>query len=74
MTTRQEQFKAEMAAIFKKYKIEMTIVESRGSYSSSPVGISFYSFASIKDDRGNHDHYDTIDVEVGTWADSSDFE
>jgi len=70
--TRQEQFRAEMAAIFKKYKVEMDVEESSGYY-PSPSGITFFSYTEY-DDAGNV-VAEAIDFRVGCRSvDHTDFE
>jgi hypothetical protein len=70
--TRQEQFRAEMAAIFAKYKVEMDVEES-GGYYPSPTGITFFSYTEY-DEKGNVTA-DAIDFKVcARSVDHTDFE
>lgn len=70
--TRQEQFRAEMAAIFKKYKIEMAVEES-GGYCPQSSAITFWSYAEY--DHEGHVIAGAIDFKVGTRSvDHTDFE
>ena len=70
--TRQEQFKAEMAAIFKKYKVEIDVEES-GGYQSYATAITFWSYAEY-DDAGEMTA-GPIDFKVGTrCVDHTDFQ
>ena len=46
--TRQDEFKAETAAIFKKYKVEMDVEES-GGYYPQPKAIAFWSYSEYDD-------------------------
>lgn len=70
--TRQEQFKAEMAALLKKYKVEMDVEESSG-YSPYPTAIAFWSYAEY--DNEGEMKAGPIDFKVGTrGVDHTDFE
>ena len=70
--TRQEQFRAEMAALLKKYDVEIDVEES-GGYYPSPSGISFWSYA--KYDQEGNVIAGAIDFKVGTrGVDHTDFE
>jgi hypothetical protein len=70
--TRQEQFRAEMAAIFKKYKVEMDVEES-GGYQPYATAITFWSYAEY-DDAGEISA-GAIDFKVGVRSvDHTDFE
>jgi hypothetical protein len=69
--TRQEQFRAEMAAIFAKYKVEMDVEETSGYY-PSPSAITFFAYTEY-DDQGNI-VAEAIDFSVGTRSvDHTDF-
>ena len=57
--TRQEQFKAELFELFRKYKVEMSVVEEVGGYAPEVVGINFWSTS--------HPPAEMIDLTVGTW-------
>jgi hypothetical protein len=70
--TRQEQFRAEMAALLKKYKVEMDVEES-GGYQPYATAITFWSYAEY-DDAGEMTA-SPIDFKVGTRSvDHTDFE
>ena len=70
--TRQEQFKAEMAALLAKYKV-MIDVEESGGYSSMAVAITFFAYT-VYDKEGNV-AADMIDFKVGTRSvDHTDFQ
>lgn len=70
--TRQEQFRAEMAALLAKYKVEIDVEES-GGYSSSPTAITFFSYTEW-DAEGNV-KAGLIDFKVGTRSvDHTDFQ
>ena len=63
--TRQEQFKAEMAAIFKKYNVEMSVEESGSGWEGpTATGVEFWSYAEYDGD-GNMTA-GPIDFKVGT--------
>ena len=63
--TRQEQFKAELFELFRKYKVEMSVVEEVGGYAPEVVGINFWSYA--WHDTEHPDEGGQIDLTVGTW-------
>jgi len=69
--TRQDQFRAEMAAIFAKYKVTMDVEES-GGYSPSPTAITFFAYTEY--DKEGNITADMIDFKVGTRSvDHTDF-
>jgi len=72
--TRQEQFKAEMAALLKKYNVEISVEESDCFWEgATATGIEFWSYAQYDGD-GNMTA-DKIDFTVGTRSvDHTDFE
>jgi hypothetical protein len=63
--TRQEQFKAELFELFRKYKVEMSVVEEVGGYAPEVVGINFWSYTQ-HDGEGN-EIGGMIDLTVGKW-------
>jgi hypothetical protein len=63
--TRQEQFKAELFELFRKYKVEMSVVEEVGGYAPEVVGINFWSYA--WHDTEHPEEGGQIDLTVGTW-------
>ena len=70
--TRQEQFRAEMAALLAKYKVEIDVEES-GDYYPSASAITFWSYSEY-DDNGNV-VAGAIDFKVGVHSvDHTDFE
>lgn len=72
--TRQEQFKAEMAALLKKYNVEISVVESDSFWEgATATGIEFWSYT--KCDGDGNMTADKIDFKVGTRSvDHTDFE
>jgi len=56
--TRQEQFKAELFELFRKYDVEMSVEEAVGGYAPEVVGINFWSTS--------HPPAEMIDFTVGT--------
>jgi len=60
--TRQEQFKAELFDLFRRYKVEMTVEEERGQYDTVATGINFYSYSQFA-------AREIIDLTVGKWCD-----
>jgi hypothetical protein len=42
--SRQEQFKAELFDLLRRYKVEMSVEEERGQYDTVATGINFYSW------------------------------
>ena len=63
--TRQEQFKAELFDLLRRYKVEMTVVEEVGGYAPEVVGINFWSYTQ-HDGEGN-EIGGMIDLTVGKW-------
>ena len=69
--TRQDQFKAEMAAIFAKYKIIMDVEES-GGYSSMAEAVTFFAYTEY--DKEGNITADMIDFRVAArGVDHTDF-
>lgn len=70
--TRQEQFKAEMAALLAKYKV-MIDVEEGGDYAPMPEAITFFAYTEY--DKEGNITADMIDFKVGTRSvDHTDFQ
>lgn len=70
--TRQDEFKAEMAALLAKYKV-MIDVEESGGYSSMSEAITFFAYTEY--DKEGNITADMIDFKVGTRSvDHTDFQ
>jgi hypothetical protein len=69
--TRQEKFKAELFELFRKYKVEMSVVEEVGGYAPYVVGINFYSYIQFDSSSWQESpgEYEVIDLTVGKWCD-----
>jgi hypothetical protein len=63
--TRQEQFKAELFDLLRRYKVEMSVVEEVGGYAPEVVGINFWSYA--WHDTEHPEEGGQIDLTVGKW-------
>ena len=63
MTTRQDQFKAELLELLRKYDVEITAEEDTRGYETYCSGISFYSPA--KYDSNYELVRETIDFKTG---------
>lgn len=61
--TRQEQFRAEMAALLAKYKVEIDVEES-GGYDPVPEAITFFAYTQY--DKEGNITADAINFRVGT--------
>lgn len=70
--TRQDEFKAEMAALLAKYKV-MIDVEESGGYAPMPEAITFFAYTEY--DKEGNISADMIDFKVGTRSvDHTDFQ
>lgn len=70
--TRQEQFKAEMAALLAKYKVIID-VEEGGGYAPMAEAIAFFAYTEY--DKEGNVTADMIDFKVGTRSvDHTDFQ
>ena len=70
--TRQDEFKAEMAALLAKYKV-MIDVEEGGDYAPMPEAITFFAYTEY--DKEGNITADMIDFRVGTRSvDHTDFQ
>lgn len=70
--TRQDQFKAEMAALLAKYKVTID-VEEGGDYSPTSSAITFFAYTEW--DAAGNVAADMIDFKVGTRnIDHTDFQ
>jgi len=70
--TRQDEFKAEMAALLAKYKV-MIDVEEGGDYAPMPEAITFFAYTEY--DKEGNITADMIDFKVGTRSvDHTDFQ
>lgn len=70
--TRQDQFKAEMAALLAKYKV-MIDVEEGGDYTPMAEAITFFAYTEY--DKEGNVTADMIDFKVGTRSvDHTDFQ
>ena len=70
--TRQDEFKAEMAALLAKYKV-MIDVEEGGDYAPLPEAITFFAYTEY--DKEGNITADMIDFKVGTRSvDHTDFQ
>lgn len=65
--TRQDEFKAELFDLLRRYKVEMSVVED---YGRQPKGINFFSYTQY-DGEGSVVG-DIIDLTVGTWEDGKE--
>lgn len=68
MTDRQEEFKAELFDLLRRYKVEMSVAYD---YGGLPKGINFWSYTK-NDDKGNDIGGSVIDLTVGKWEDGSE--
>lgn len=66
MTTRQDQFKAELLELLRKYDVEITAEEDSRGYETYCSGISFYSNAKFENFECVRE---TIDFTTGRWID-----
>lgn len=70
--TREDEFKAEMAALFAKYNVTMD-VETSGDYAPYPSAITFFAYTEY--DKEGNITADMIDFKVGTRSvDHTDFQ
>lgn len=65
MTERQKQFKEELFALLRKYKVEMSVEEETRGYETYATGVNFFSYTQW-DEAGNIIG-DSIDFKVGRW-------
>jgi hypothetical protein len=72
--TRQEQFKAELFELFRKYKVEMSVEEERGQYDTVASGINFYSYSQFDSFswESRTAESEIIDLTVGKWCDGKE--
>jgi hypothetical protein len=68
--SRQEQFKQELFELLRRYKVEMSVEEERGSYDTVATGINFYSYTQF-DGEGSV-LGEIIDLTVGKWCDGKE--
>ena len=61
--TRQDEFKAELFDLLRRYKVEMSVVEECSGYNWSATGINFWSYTQ-HDGEGN-EIGSMIDLTVG---------
>ena len=61
--TRQDEFKAELFDLLRRYKVEMSVVEESDNWSAT--GINFWSYTQ-HDGEGN-EIGSMIDLTVGRW-------
>ena len=65
--TRQEEFKAELFDLLRRYKVEMSVVEEITNCTVEVTGINFWSYTQ-HDGEGN-EIGGMIDLTVGRWED-----
>jgi hypothetical protein len=63
--TRQDEFKQELFALFRKYKVEMHVIENVYNYWNYVDGVNFFSYTQYDED-GN-EIAAMIDLTLGTW-------
>lgn len=68
MTDRQEQFKAELFDLLRRYKVEMSVAYD---YGGDAKGINFWSYTQY-DDKGNDIGGGVIDLTMGKFEDGSE--
>lgn len=64
--TRQEQFKAELFDLLRRYKVEMELERESDGYNWKVIGINFWS--STQYDQDGTETAGAIDLTVGTWC------
>ena len=67
MTDRQEEFKAELFDLLRRYKVEMSVAYD---YGGDAKGINFWSYTQY-DGKGN-EIGGIIDLTIGEWEDGSE--
>lgn len=65
MTTRTEEFKQKLFALFREYDVEMEAIEGYCGYSTVIEGVSFY--ASPQWGADGEKIHDGVDLELGAW-------
>ena len=68
--TRQEQFKAELFDLLRRYKVTMTVDEEVKNWGTEVKGVNFFSFTQY-DSEGDVVG-DIIDLTVGRWEDGQE--
>lgn len=68
MTTRAEQFQAELFQLLRKYDVEMCVEEETKSYATYASGISFFSHAEY-DNQTFEQTREEIDFQLGRYVD-----
>lgn len=63
--TRQDEFKAELFDLLRRYKVEMSVMEECSGYDCSATGINFWSYTQ-HDGEGN-EIGGMINLTVGRW-------
>lgn len=68
--TRQDQFKQELFALLRKYRVEMSVEEDKRGYADA---IAFWSYTTWDDTDGEIKILeDKIDFSIGTWTDGKE--
>jgi hypothetical protein len=70
MTTRTDQFKEELFALLRKYKVEMSVREETHAHQTWADGVDFFAFAEY--DKEGEMTAAAIDLHLGTWENGDD--